>query len=162
MLRKIHLVIQTQLTQGLSVDACSRAVAMGITIAIFPILGFSTLMNTVAAAWFRLNQPVVHAFSWIMGPVKIALIFPFLRLGEFLFRAEPFTLSLAEFSERFFSDWLATGREFAWTFVHATVGWLLCAPILFALLYLLARPIIQRFEHRLPGQRSGIVSQEST
>ncbi len=97
-------------------------------------MGFSTLMNTCCAATFRLNQPVVQACNWIIGPVKIALIFPFLRLGEALFQADPFRLSLTDFSQRFFSDIDGTTAEFAWTFVHAITGWLVCAPLLYFVL----------------------------
>ena len=107
-------------------------------------MGCSTPMNIGAAFFLRLNQPVVQAFNWVLGPLKIALIFPFLRLGEWIFQAEPFTLSLTEFSERFFSDWQATSSEFAWTFVHAISGWLVCAPLLYGLLYFVAKPLIGR------------------
>ena len=102
-------------------------------------------MNTLAAFSFRLNQPVVQAFNWVLGPLKIALIFPFLRLGEWLFQSEPFTLSLTEFSKRFFGDWQTTTSEFAWTFVHAIVGWLVCVPLIYLAIYHLSRPFVQRF-----------------
>ena len=118
--------------------------ATTVTIGVFPIIGFSTPINTLAALVFRLNQPVVQAFNWVLGPLKIALIFPFLRLGESLFRSEPFTLSLTEFSKRFFNDWQTTTSEFAWTFVHAIVGWLVCVPLIYLSLFYLSRPIVER------------------
>jgi len=143
-LRKIKHAVRLQLRQGLSPAACSASIAASFTIGIFPIMGFSTLINTVVAFFFRLNQPVVQAFNWIVGPLKIALIFPFLRFGEWLFGAEPFSLSLTEFSKIFFEDWLATTREFAWTFVHAIAGWLVVAPVIFCICYWVARAVINR------------------
>ncbi|ADE53130.1 hypothetical protein Caka_0101 [Coraliomargarita akajimensis DSM 45221] len=138
MFGKAKTVIQGQLVQGLSRRDCSRAIASSLTIGVFPIIGFSTPINTCVGIVFKLNQPVVQAFNWIIGPVKIALIFPFLRLGEYLYAAESFSLSLTEFSARFFSDISGTTAEFAWTFVHAITGWLVCAPVLYLLLCRLA------------------------
>lgn len=101
-------------------------------------------MNTLSAARFRLNQPVVQVCNWIIGPVKIALIFPFLRLGEALFQAEPFRLSLVDFSQRFFSDVGATTAEFAWTFVHAITGWLACAPLIYFVIFKLSQVLVTK------------------
>ncbi|MEM8868711.1 MAG: DUF2062 domain-containing protein [Verrucomicrobiota bacterium] len=153
MFHKSKAIIRKQLTQGLRPVDCAKAVASSLTIGVFPIMGCSTPMNTFSALIFRLNLPVVQAFNWVIGPVKIALIFPFLRIGEWLFQAEPFSLSLTEFSRRFFNDVGGTTQEFAWTFVHAIVGWMLCAPIICLLIYLVAKPILQRACDRIsPAQ----------
>lgn len=105
-------------------------------------------MNTAAAVLFRLNQPVVQAFNWVLGPLKIALIFPFLRFGEWVFQADAFALSLTEFSKRFFNDWRSTTAEFGWTFVHAIVGWLIWAPLVYLMLYWLACSLVKRVRLR--------------
>lgn len=143
-LAKIRKVVQDQFTQGLSPGACAAAIASSLTIGVFPIMGFSTPMNALSALAFRLNQPVVQAFNWIMGPVKIALIVPFLRFGEWLYGAEPFTLSLKEFSAIFFADWWATTCAFAWTFVHAITGWLVVAPMIYLVIYIVSSAVVRR------------------
>ncbi len=107
-------------------------------------MGFSLPLNTLTALLLRLNQPIVQAVNWVVGPLKLLLIIPFLRFGEWLFAAEPFSLSLTEFSRIFFEDWVATTREFAWTFVHAIAGWVVAAPLLYALLYFAAKSILSR------------------
>ena len=137
-------IIQRELTSGLSVRGGSMALATAFTFGIFPIIGFSTPLNTLAAAWLRLNQPIIQVVNWVMGPLKLLLIIPFLRLGEWLFAAEPFTLSLAEFSRIFFNDWWGTTQEFAWTFVHAISGWLVTAPGVYLLIYSLAYAVSTR------------------
>jgi len=140
--KKLNLVVVGQLKQGLGQQACCHAIAAALVIGLFPIMGFSTLMNTFSAAFFRLNQPVVQVCNWIIAPVKIALIFPFLRLGEWLFQARPFRLSLAEFSTRFFSDIATTTAEFAWTFTHAIVGWLICAPLIYGVIFRVSKALV--------------------
>ena len=143
-------VVRTQMTQGLSSDDCGRAIAASLTIGVFPIIGFSTPLNAFFAAAFRLNQPITLMFNWIVGPIKIALILPFLRLGEWFFQAEPFSLSLMQFSERFFSDVAATTVEFAATFAYAICGWVACAPIIYLVLLNSARVLLKfdQFQRR--------------
>jgi uncharacterized protein (DUF2062 family) len=143
---RIKQHIKRQLSQGLSPRGCSRAVATALTVGVFPILGISTLLNTACAQLWRLNQPIVQSLNWICGPLKIALIFPFLRLGEFLFQAEPINLSLAEFSRRFYADSSATMMEFSWTFVHAATGWLCCVPAIYLALVYTMHALVHRWK----------------
>jgi len=107
-------------------------------------MGFSTPLNTLAALSLRLNQPIIQVVNWMMGPLKLLLIIPFLRLGEWLFAAEPFSLSLTEFSRIFFNDWWGTTQEFAWTFVHAISGWLVVAPGIYLIVFLLGKALLAR------------------
>lgn len=148
MFTKIKAVLRLQLQQGLGVRAAARAVALAVTIGVFPIMGCSTLMNTAAALRLKLNQPIVQSFNWLCAPLKLLLIFPFLRLGEFLFQARPFALSLQELSRRFVEDRWGTLQEFAWTFGHAITGWLLCAPVLYLLLFAVTLPVLNGLGRR--------------
>lgn len=144
MVSRIRQVFQRELTSGLNAQGGALALATAFTIGVFPIIGFSTPLNTLAAVCLRLNQPIIQVINWVMGPLKLLLIIPFLRLGEALFSAEPFTLSLTQFSQIFFADWWGTTQEFAWTFVHVICGWLVVAPLLFGLLFGLGKLLFRR------------------
>jgi uncharacterized protein (DUF2062 family) len=115
---------------------------MALTVGVFPIMGFATPVNTFAAFAFRLNQPVVLAANFSTAPLKLALIYPFLRLGEWIFGAEALSLSLAELMERFAADWLGMLLEFSWSFLHAFVGWLVCVPLIYLCFFWLSKPLI--------------------
>lgn len=142
MLGRLKTTLGKQLTQGLSVFECQRAIGMALTVGVFPIMGFATPVNTLAALVLRLNQPVVLAANFSTAPLKLALIYPFLRMGEWIFGAEPLSLSLIELTERFAADWLGMLQEFGWSFLHATVGWLICVPLLYFSFFWLSKPII--------------------
>tara|TARA_A100001015_G_C14815150_1_gene642389 strand:+ start:209 stop:691 length:483 start_codon:yes stop_codon:yes gene_type:complete len=141
-LRQLKQTLGKQLTQGLGVHDCQRATGMALTISIFPILGISTPVNTGAAYLLRLNQPVVLAINFTTGPLKLAMIYPFLRFGEWIFKAEPLSLSLYELTERFATDWREMLIEFSASFMHATVGWLVCAPLLYFGFFWISKPLI--------------------
>ena len=142
-------VIRAQLVQGISQSDCAQAIALAITIGLFPILGFSTLIITAIAYFRRLNQPIAQVFNWICGPIKLALIIPFIRVGEFLFGADRFVLNLGELSRQFYENSWATLSEFAWTFLHAIAGWALCAPIIYIVVYTISKSVIFRLRHEV-------------
>ena len=142
-------VIRAQLVQGISQRDCAQAIALAITIGLFPIIGFSTLIITAIVYFRRLNQPIAQLFNWICGPIKLALIIPFIRVGEYLFGADRFVLNLGELSRQFYENSWATLSEFAWTFLHAIVGWLFCAPIIYLVVYTISKSVIFRLRHEV-------------
>ena len=149
MYNRLIKVIRAQLVQGISQSDCAQAIALAITIGLFPILGFSTLIITAIAYFRRLNQPIAQVFNWICGPIKLALIIPFIRVGEFLFSADPFVLNLGDISRQFYENCWATLSEFAWSFLHAIAGWAFCAPIIYILVYNISKSVIIRLRHEV-------------
>lgn len=144
MLKKVQGVLQRQLIQGLKVHHASLAVAFGLVGGIFPILGCTTIVCLIAAFIFRLNQPITLAVNFLVFLPRLALIIPFLRFGEFLFRADPISFEIKSFTARWVAEPLLTTQTFAMSFVHAIVGWLVVAPFLVGLLYFIVRPVIDK------------------
>ena len=119
------------LIQGWSVEGLSWAAAWGVTVGLFPIYGVTT--GTLAAiGWLgKLNHAVLQGFNYMVAPLKVMLILPYIALGETLLLAENrFSLSLSEFTLRFQNDPSATLQQFGMTFVHAVVGWCVTFPLL--------------------------------
>lgn len=137
MMRTLKHVIRTCLNKGLHPEDIALAVALGILMGVFPIYIPVSLL-CLGAAWLtRLSGPILLAGVYTMTWVKPLLIVPFLRLGEWICGAEPLGISLVELFRRFAEAPLGTVGEFAWSFLHALVGWLVVLPILI--------PVLQRF-----------------
>lgn len=125
------------------------ALGLGITMGIFPIYGPTTLFVILLAWVFHLNKPLMVACCYSTGLLKPLLIIPFLKLGEFIFQAEPMPISLIELTERFSTAPLSTLHEFSWSFLHAFVGWLVVAPFLVAVLYSLGHILVHSWQNRV-------------
>lgn len=143
-IEKLKQLARNLLLQGLSPRRLAATTAAGLTIGIHPIYGITTASCALVATCFRLNHPWIQAMNYSMTLVKPLLIFPFLRFGEWLFQAEPFGLSLTELSALFAADPLDTLRTFAWTFIHAFVGWMVWAPFVGVMIYFIALSVIKR------------------
>ena len=74
--------VRVQLTQGLSVPQAARAIAYGLTLGIFPIIGATTALTLLVGLPLRLNQPILQAFKTVALPLQWVTILGFYRLGE--------------------------------------------------------------------------------
>ncbi len=60
--------IANQLRQGTSPENLAWSVSLGLTLGIFPIKGFTSLVCFIVGHLFRLNQPVLHLFKTFTYP----------------------------------------------------------------------------------------------
>lgn len=123
----------------------AATLGVGTVCSLFPFLGFTSLLNLAVGIPLRMNQPILQVWNQLLGPLQLALILIYVRLGETLWGAsgERFdlnTLRLA-FQELSVGEFL---QRFGWAGIHAGTAWLLSAPVLFALVYMIARPLLER------------------
>lgn len=151
---KVKPIAIQLLRNGLSPRPIAVTICLGIVLGIFPIFAPVSLV-CLALAWaFGLNAPILLASYYAMTWVQPILILPYLRMGEFLFRAEPLPISLVELTRRFTNDALGTLAEFGWSFVHAVTGWLFSVPLLVAVLYPLVWSVAHRWQRALRVEAS--------
>lgn len=154
LLRRIAQPILDLLTQGITPEKIALSLAIGIAFGVFPMLGTTTLLCTLIAVPLRLNLPAIQLVNYLMYPAQIAMLIPFIRFGEWLWRAPKLPLSLSQI--------LALVRADAWHAIsllwHSTMlavsGWLLAAPLFIAAFYVATVPVL-RYAARSLNRNSG-------
>lgn len=142
--RRLVQPIKQLLVQGISPEKIALSLALGVVLAVFPVLGSTTLLCTVAALLLRLNLPVLQLLNWFMYPMQLALVVPFMRAGAYLFRTPPIPFSLPQMLTMFRAD-CSHSLQLLWvSALQAVAVWLLCAPILIFALYWTLRPLLSR------------------
>jgi uncharacterized protein (DUF2062 family) len=71
--------------EGMTPEAMALGVALGFVLGVFPAFGFPTLLCVLAAVSLRLNPAVLQTVNYLVYPLQIALLVPFIRCGELLF-----------------------------------------------------------------------------
>ena len=143
--KKIATPILNLLKQGVSPEKLSLSIAFGAVIGILPILGATTLICAAIAIILRLNLPAIQLFNYLVYPLQILLIIPFMTLGAYVFQVDLPPLSVGELTVLFQQNFWGTLSAFMETIVYAIVAWfLLCAP-LFAIIYFLFVSALKRF-----------------
>jgi len=84
-LRAMRQKVETWLRQGISPQRLALTLALGFAIGCIPVIGIPTALCLVVALGLRLNMPAIQAANYAAMPFQIALIFPFVRLGGWLF-----------------------------------------------------------------------------
>jgi len=129
-------------TGGFTPHKVSLCVVLGAGISLFPVLGTTTLLCTALAVALRLNLPAIQAVNWLFAGVQLALILPFMRLGERIYGAQPLPLSAAELADLFRAGWLDAVRTLGGSLAHAVSGWaIVCVPLGLLTYHLLRRAL---------------------
>ncbi|MEP6993173.1 MAG: DUF2062 domain-containing protein [Acidobacteriota bacterium] len=151
---KIASAIVEQLTQGLSPERIALTVAVGLCIAVIPVVGVTTIL-TFAAAWaLRLNQPIIQTINWSSYALQLLLIFPFIRLGEKMFRAPRMTMSLDQLVAFVKTDPLAALASLGTTIGHAVVAWIVVMPFVGMLIFLASRSLVRALARQVGPARA--------
>ncbi len=142
--RRVLDVIVGQLKQGITPQKISLTIALGIALGIFPILGATTLLCLGFGLWLKLNQPIIQAVNYLVSALQLLMILVFVRIGEFVVRATPVSFSIPELFRKFHESPMEFLRVFGMTGVHGIIGWLLVAPELTLLLYIILLPLLKK------------------
>ena len=78
-----------QLRQGVAPEKLAWSVALGIAFGCFPIFGVTTLLCIVFGVALGLNHPAIQVFNHLCAPLQLALMLPFIRLGDRLLGLGP-------------------------------------------------------------------------
>ena len=123
------------LTQGASPKALSISTTIGLLLGLFPMLGVTTLAMTAISLRFRLNLALMLFVSYLIYPLQILLIIPFIRFGERLFGVKPVGLTLDSLQHAFRENFLAALQDLGSANLLAVAGWGVLAVPLGMLMY---------------------------
>jgi uncharacterized protein (DUF2062 family) len=142
--RRLVRPILELLRQGVTPEKIALSVALGAVLGVFPAVGWSTTLCVIAAIGLRLNLPAIQIVNYFVYPAQIALLVPFFRWGEKLFRAPHFPISVPRIYALFHAGaWIAI--KLLWTTIwHAIVVWGMLAPVFIGLLYAILLPLLRR------------------
>ncbi len=137
------------LRQGISPEKIALSIALGLTLGVTPVLGSTSLLCLLAAVVFRLNLPAIQLVNYFAYPLQIALLIPFLRLGEWMFSDQPANVSLAGVFGLIRADvWTAITTLWTAT-MHALVAWFALGSLASLLIYVLLTPVLKRLGEAL-------------
>jgi len=133
------------LKQGVSPASLALAITAGVVIAYIPIFGISTLLCLLAIWAMRLNPAVVLLANQVAYPLQFVLFIPFLRSGEWLFKALAVPFSVSQIFDM--------ARENFWSVVsllwrsalYALVVWAIVSIPVALMLYFILKAVFGRF-----------------
>ena len=99
------------LRQGLTPHKLSMTCAMGVVIGIFPVFGTTTILCFGIAIAFRLNIPLIQLVNYLVAPLQLIFIIPFIKMGTILFRLNPFPYNMDQLVQLYREDFFLLLKE---------------------------------------------------
>jgi len=146
--RRVIKPLVRLLRHGITPEKLALSLALSAALAVIPAFGWSVGLCGLAGLALGLNLPAMQAVNYFLYPAQVALLLPFFRLGEKLFRAPHLPLSISQIVSMAHANiWDAI--KLLWnTTWHAVVVWALLAPFAVGLIYLVLLPIFRRVSNR--------------
>lgn len=112
------------LRQGVSPRRLALSLALGCAVGCIPVVGIPTLLCAALALGLGLNLPAIQAANYLVMPLQLLLIVPFVRLGAWLFpighdAGQPASALLRAGAPHLIAQlgWLAVQAMFAWLLI---------------------------------------------
>lgn len=132
------------LKHGITPEKLALTVTLGTLIGLFPVPGTTTAVCMLAALWLRLNMPAIQFVNYVLWPLQLLMIIPFIKAGEWLFGFVHLPLSLPEIQMLFENDWIEGIRTLWRSLLQGIAVWLLVSiPASFAIYYVVL-PVLSR------------------
>ena len=144
--RKLVLPVVDLLRQGITPEKIAQSLAFGIVLGVFPVLGSTTILCALAAIIFRLNLPAIQLVNYFVYPLQLALLIPFIRFGEILFRSPHVSLSLPFIFRMIRENAWQTTKTYWTSGWHAMIAWCLVGPLAIYLLTKVLTPVVRKLE----------------
>ncbi len=138
----------------MSIHKIALCLAIGATLGVFPVLGITTLLCTVAAFVFRLNLPAIQIVNYLVYPIQLALLTPFYSIGSWLFNKESWLTPGENLITLIKNDFWGSMASFWNLTLYAIITWMVICPILVLVLYMILKPMIGSFSALRKQQQS--------
>ena len=142
--RRIAGPLGAQLRQGATPTRLAWSLSLGISISVLPLPGTTTAICVLVALALRLNPVAIQVANFAAAPLQLALLLPFIQLGQRLFGEAPLPLARADLRAALAQGVPAFVARFGWGLAHGLVVWALCAPLFALGLQLALRPLLVR------------------
>jgi uncharacterized protein (DUF2062 family) len=147
---KILNLAKSMLKEGTSLRRIALCLALGTVLGVFPVLGATTLLCTVAALALRLNLPAIQVVNYVVYPLQLALLVPFYSAGTWLFTQQGRPLFNSNLIDLLQNDFWGSMASLWDLTLYAILTWLVISPLMILLLYSVSKPVIRT----LSAQRS--------
>jgi len=142
-------VLADQIRQGLTPHEMALTLAVGLCLSVPPVIGTTTILCAIAAVVLRLNQPLIQAVNFLAYPLQLALLVPYLRAGEWLFREPHTPLSPSKIVAMARTDLRGTISSLGTVVWHGALVWAVLSVPMGFLVYAILKPALVRLQTKL-------------
>ena len=126
-IKKLTKKTKTLFQQGLTPKELCQSIIFAALLGVTPILGVTTFIITLVSLKTKLNLPIMIALSYLMWPVQVLLILPFISVGEYIFSIPPSHHTVDEIINSFQNGFFSTLGKLSFELFCGLAGWVFVA-----------------------------------
>ncbi|WP_263408079.1 DUF2062 domain-containing protein [Terriglobus tenax] len=155
--RRIVLPLRNLLLDGITPHRLALSMAAGAVIGVFPVLGTTTAICLLAVFVLRLNLPAAQLTNYLVYPLQLALLLPFIRMGQWLLRSERTTMTLQQITAAVKTNPGVAFHQLWRMLVAGVAAWVLFAAIVAPLLYWIFLRLATGIDRSMRARRAAAV-----
>src|SRR5215472_7734567 len=97
---KLTRLVLALLSQGITPHKIALTLVLGVLFGVIPLIGTSTTLCALAALALGLNLPLIQLVNYLVYPLQILLLIPFVQAGQWLFRQPPLPFTLTDINAK--------------------------------------------------------------
>jgi uncharacterized protein (DUF2062 family) len=140
---KILNMLKSMLKEGMSLRKIALCISLGIVLGIFPVLGVTTFLCTVAALVLRLNLPAIQVVNYMVYPLQLIMLAPFYAAGNWLFKQQGLPLINTDLIGLLQNDFWGSMASLWDLTLYAILTWIAISPLLVLILYSASTPVVR-------------------
>lgn len=144
MRRRIFKRISDFLKKGITPHKLALSLSLGLTVGIIPLYGLTFILLSLIALALKLNFTAAQFAHYVVHPVQLVLIIPFLKLGDLIFKGSLLPHSMSELFTMMRTDLWGTLKDFWIAYLAATIVWLIVSIPLAIILYRVLIVVLRR------------------
>ena len=148
-LYKVRNKIKALLLKGVTRQKLALTIATGSIVGVFPIIGTTTIMASLAAFGLGLNQAFIQIVNYTVYPLQLLLFIPFLKMGNAVFQLTPHKVNFQRLFELMQTDTLFAIGQFSHILIAAILLWLTLSIPFSILIYYLSLRYIRRINIKI-------------
>ncbi len=127
---KVITPILNLLKQGITPEKIALCIALGVMLGVFPVIGSTMILCTIASLSLKLNLPLIQIISYLVYPLQFLFLIPFVRFGELVLGVPPFPISIPALVDMIKTDIVQTIITFWDATMHAILGWVITTALI--------------------------------
>ena len=136
--KEVKAVFYDALRQGLTPRKLATTCSLGI-------VGTTTMICLGLAIVFRLNIALIQVVNYLVAPLQLLFIIPFIQMGTTLFNLKPFPYDSDQLLSLFQNDFFVLLKEAGLALMVGAGVWATLAIPLFLLLYFIFYVVFSRW-----------------
>ncbi|MEQ8243942.1 MAG: DUF2062 domain-containing protein [Fulvivirga sp.] len=132
------------LKQGMTPTRLALSVSLGFVFGLFPVVGITTVLCLLIAVIFKLNVAAIQLINYIVYPLQLLLIIPFINLGSKILNVNPIPYSISELIDMVKNDFLLALKQLWVAHLMGMFAWLIIIVPIGLIIYLSLRIVFKK------------------